>query len=45
MTPARCMALYREYFKLAAPPRRHFDAAPTEQPAGTSLYEYLMGGG
>nr|DAF43491.1 MAG TPA: hypothetical protein [Myoviridae sp. ctKFg29] len=48
MTPARCVALYREYFKLTGAPRRPFvseaQPAPEEQkPARLSLSEYLMG--
>ena len=44
MTPARCMAIYREYFSMAAP-GRCARQAPVEQPARLSLSQYLMGGG
>nr|DAT80762.1 MAG TPA: hypothetical protein [Caudoviricetes sp.] len=43
MTPARCMAIYREYISMAAPGRCAHDAP--EQPARLSLSQYLMGGG
>ena len=39
MTPARCMALYREHFR---PPVSKSDTA---RPASPSLSEYLMKGG
>nr|DAY78322.1 MAG TPA: hypothetical protein [Caudoviricetes sp.] len=48
MTPARCVALYREFFKLmGAPGRRVVSESPveTEKPARLSLSAYLMGGG
>nr|DAL86294.1 MAG TPA: hypothetical protein [Caudoviricetes sp.]DAV01248.1 MAG TPA: hypothetical protein [Caudoviricetes sp.] len=48
MTPARCVALYREFFKLmGAPSRRFVSEAPAEpeKPARLSLSAYLMGGG
>nr|DAI31903.1 MAG TPA: hypothetical protein [Caudoviricetes sp.] len=48
MSPARCAALYREYFKLlGAPGRRFASPAPTEpeKPARLSLSAYLQGGG
>lgn len=44
MTPARCMAIYREYFSSMATPSRCAHNAP-EQPARLSLAQYLMGGG
>lgn len=43
MTPARCMAIYREYFSMATPGRCARNAP--EQPARLSLAQYLMGGG
>lgn len=43
MTPARCMAIYREYFSVATPSRCAHNAP--EQPARLSLAQYLMGGG
>lgn len=43
MTPARCMAIYREYFSMATPSRCARNAP--EQPARLSLAQYLMGGG
>lgn len=43
MTPARCMAIYREYFSMATPSRCAHNAP--EQPARLSLAQYLMGGG
>lgn len=48
MTPARCVALYREFFKLmGAPGRRVVSESPaeTEKAARLSLSAYLMGGG
>lgn len=46
MTPARCMALYREFFKPAGTQRGGGDAAYREkQSSRPSLADYLRGGG
>ena len=43
MTPARCMAIYREHFRLASPDRHR--AIPESAGPRPSLSQFFMGGG